>query len=126
MAQRLVRVLCKQCKKEVPLEGKNKERVDKVLAGLRDKTVIPADISKVFEPIGCSVCNNTGFKGRIGVFEAVVIDGEMDALLRPSPSEHEIQALQHKKEILTMVEDGIMKAAQGLTTLEEVFRVANE
>ncbi|MBP6945881.1 MAG: type II/IV secretion system protein [Candidatus Pacebacteria bacterium] len=123
MAQRLVRVLCKQCKKEVPLEGKNKERVDKVLAGLRDKTVIPADISKVFEPIGCSVCNNTGFKGRIGVFEAVVIDGEMDALLRTSPSEHEIQALQHKKEILTMVEDGIMKVLTGTTSLDELNRV---
>ena len=123
MAQRLVRVLCKQCKKEVPLEGKNKERVDKVLAGLRDKTVIPADISKVFEPVGCSVCNNTGFKGRIGVFEAVVIDGEMDALLRTSPSEHEIQALQHKKEILTMVEDGIMKVLAGITSLDELNRV---
>ncbi|TSD05741.1 MAG: Uncharacterized protein Greene07147_446 [Parcubacteria group bacterium Greene0714_7] len=123
MAQRLVRVLCKQCKKEVPLEGKNKERVDKVLAGLRDKTVIPADISKVFEPVGCSVCNNTGFKGRIGVFEAVVIDGEMDALLRTSPSEHEIQALQHKKEILTMVEDGIMKVLTGITSLDELNRV---
>jgi len=123
MAQRLVRVLCKQCKKEVPLEGKNKERVDKVLAGLRDKAVIPADISKVFEPVGCSVCNNTGFKGRIGVFEAVVIDGEMDALLRTSPSEHEIQALQHKKEILTMVEDGIMKVLAGITSLDELNRV---
>ena len=123
MAQRLVRVLCKQCKKEVPLEGKNKERVDKVLAGLRDKTAIPADISKVFEPAGCSVCNNTGFKGRIGVFEAVVIDSEMDALLRTSPSEHEIQALQHKKEILTMVEDGIMKVLTGVTSLDELNRV---
>lgn len=123
MAQRLVRVLCKQCKKEVPLEGKNKERVDKVLAGLRDKTAIPADISKMFEPVGCSVCNNTGFKGRIGVFEAVVIDSEMDALLRTSPSEHEIQALQHKKEILTMVEDGIMKVLTGITSLDELNRV---
>lgn len=123
MAQRLVRVLCKQCRKEVPLEGKNKERVDKVLAGLRDKTAIPADISKVFEPVGCSVCNNTGFKGRIGVFEAVVIDSEMDALLRTSPSEHEIQALQHKKEILTMVEDGVMKALTGVTSLDELNRV---
>lgn len=123
MAQRLVRVLCKQCKKEVPLEGKNKERVDKVLAGLRDKTAIPADISKMFEPVGCSVCNNTGFKGRIGVFEAVVIDSEMDALLRTSPSEHEIQALQHKKEILTMVEDGIMKVLAGITSLDELNRV---
>ncbi|MES2014813.1 MAG: ATPase, T2SS/T4P/T4SS family, partial [Patescibacteria group bacterium] len=123
MAQRLIRVLCKACKKEVLLEGKDKEHVDTVLAGLRDKTVIPADISKVYEPGGCSACNNTGFKGRIGVFEAIVIDTEMDALLRTSPSEHEIQALQRTKELLTMVEDGVMKVLAGVTSLEELNRV---
>ncbi len=123
MAQRLVRVLCKICKKEVPLEGKDKERVEKVLAGLRDKSAIPADISKVYEPAGCSACNGTGFKGRIGVFEAIVIDSEMDALLRTSPSGHEIQKLQKTKEILTMVEDGIMKVLHGVTSLNELNRV---
>ncbi len=123
MAQRLVRVLCKVCKKQVPLEGKDKERVETVLAGLRDKSAIPADVSKVFEPVGCSACNNTGFKGRIGVFEAVVIDTEMDTLLRTSPSEHEIQQLQRTKEILTMVEDGVMKVLNGVTSLTELNRV---
>ncbi|MES2134720.1 MAG: ATPase, T2SS/T4P/T4SS family [Patescibacteria group bacterium] len=123
MAQRLVRVLCKQCKKQVPLEGKDKEHVDTVLAGLRDKSIIPADISKVFAPVGCPACNNTGFKGRIGVFEAVVIDTEMDTLLRTSPSEHDIQKLQRTKEILTMVEDGIMKVLTGVTSLDELNRV---
>lgn len=123
MAQRLVRVLCKACKKAVPLEGVTKDRVEKVLAGLRDKSVIPADRTNIFEPVGCLECNHTGFKGRIGIFEAIIIDSEMDALLRTSPSEHDIQTLQHTKEILTMIEDGVMKVVSGITSLTELERV---
>ncbi|TAJ15181.1 type II/IV secretion system protein [Patescibacteria group bacterium] len=123
MAQRLVRVLCKACKKAVPLEGVTKDRVEKVLAGLRDKSVIPADRTNIFEPVGCLECNHTGFKGRIGIFEAIIIDSEMDTLLRTSPSEHDIQTLQHTKEILTMIEDGVMKVVSGITSLTELERV---
>lgn len=123
MAQRLVRKLCQVCKKQVPLEGLSKERVEKVLAGLREKSTTPPDTSKIYQPVGCSACNNTGFKGRIGIFEAIVIDAEMDTLLRTSPSEHDIQKLQRTKDILTMVEDGVLKALSGVTSLEELNRV---
>lgn len=123
MAQRLVRVLCTVCKKSVPLEGATKDRVEKVLGGLRDKSIIPADMTHIFEPVGCLECNHTGFKGRIGIFEAIIIDSEMDALLRTSPSEHDIQTLQNTKEILTMVEDGIMKVVSGITSINELERV---
>jgi type IV pilus assembly protein PilB len=123
MAQRLVRKLCESCKKQVPVEEKYKERVKKILEGLRDKTMIPADAEHVFEPVGCEKCNGTGYKGRIGVFEAVVVDDEMEKLLRTSPSEHDIQALQQKHELLMMHEDGVLKALNGVTSLDEVDRV---
>ena len=123
MAQRLVRVLCKVCKKEAPLEGKAKELVDKTLAGLRDKSQIPANTTHVYAPVGCAACNNTGFKGRIGVFEAIVVNAEMDTFLRTLPSEHDIQKVQKTKDLLTMDEDGVLKVLNGVTSLEELERV---
>lgn len=125
MAQRLVRKLCPDCKKQAPIEGKDKELVERVLAGLRDKSVIPGDTAHMYLPGGCAKCNGTGYKGRIGVFEAVVVDTEMDALLRTLPSEHDIQKLQFSKEYLNMEEDGILKILNGITSLEEVNRVVS-
>lgn len=122
MAQRLVRRLCSSCRKEAPLSEADKVLVDKVLSGLRDKSVIP-ESPKMYLPGGCAECNMTGFKGRIGVFEAVVVDDEMEKLLRTLPSESDIQALQRKKELLMMHEDGVLKVLTGVTTLEELQRV---
>jgi type IV pilus assembly protein PilB len=123
MAQRLVRKLCQKCKKQVTLEGKEKEIVEKTIAGIRNKAVIPADTTHAYVPVGCAECNNLGFKGRIGVFEALFVDTEMDALLRTLPSEHEIQKVQKTKELLTMDEDGVVKILNGVTSFEEVNRV---
>jgi len=123
MAQRLVRVLCKKCRKEILLAGDDKRRVDAVLKELRNTKEVPQDTSRVFEPVGCAECNGTGFKGRIGVFEAIVVDEEMDNLLRTLPSEHDIQAIQKKRPLLTMVEDGIIKVLKGVTSLGELNRV---
>jgi type II secretory ATPase GspE/PulE/Tfp pilus assembly ATPase PilB-like protein len=123
MAQRLVRKLCADCKKQVALEGKDKELVEKTIAGLRDKSVVPTDVAHAYAPVGCDKCNGTGFKGRIGVFEAVVVDTEMDALLRTLPSEHDIQKLQMQKDLMNMAEDGVIKVLNGVTSLEELNRV---
>ncbi len=123
MAQRLVRKLCPTCKKQVPLAGTDKERIMRIADRLRDKSVLPADTSHVFEPVGCPACNGTGYKGRIGVFEAIVMDDAMDKLLRTLPSEHEIQAAQRTKELLMMDEDGIVKVLHGVTSLAELDRV---
>ena len=123
MAQRLVRKLCEQCKKSVPLAEKDKALVEKTLAGLRDKSQIPTNTVNAYEPVGCAACNMTGFKGRVGVFEAVVVDTEMDALLRTLPSEHDIQKVQNTKDLLNMAEDGVLKVLNGVTSLGELNRV---
>lgn len=123
MAQRLVRRLCDACKKQAPLEGENHARVMRAVAGLRDKTVLPPEPYVMYQAVGCEKCHGTGFKGRIGVFEAVVMDAELDKLLRTSPSEREIRAIQKKKDLMLMHEDGAVKILSGITTLEEVERV---
>ena len=97
LAQRLVRRLCKACKTPVALEGKTKERIDKVLDGLRNKSVIPEDLSTIYEPAGCPECNGTGFKGRKGIFEAIQVDREVEQLVRTNPSEGDIREIQKKE-----------------------------
>ena len=123
MAQRLVRRLCDECKKPVPLADALKDRILGVVSGLRDKTVLPREPYVTYEAVGCEKCHHTGYRGRIGVFEAVVMDSELDKLLRTSPSEREIRAYQKTKDLMLMHEDGVVKVLSGVSTLEEVERV---
>jgi len=96
------------------------------LDGLRDKSAAPKDTTHAWEASGCAACNGTGYKGRIGVFEAIVVDSEMDTFLRDNPSERDIQRIQEKRDLLTMYEDGIMKVLAGITSLDELDRVVIE
>lgn len=123
LAQRLVRRLCDSCKKQIPLAGETKARLMRAVSGLRDKTVLPPEPYVMYQAVGCEKCHGTGYKGRIGVFEAVVMDSELDKLLRTTPSEREIRAYQKTKELMLMHEDGAVKVLGGITTLEEVERV---
>lgn len=123
LAQRLVRKLCPQCRKEVPLEGDMHRAINVVIDGIRNKEIIPENRSSVYEPVGCEACNMTGYKGRIGVFEAIVVDREVDAFVRNNPSENDIRELQEKRDLLTMAEDGVLKVLRGITSLSELERV---
>jgi type IV pilus assembly protein PilB len=123
MAQRLVRKLCNACKKSIPLEGKNKERVEHIVAGIVDTAQVPEKRDTIFEAVGCEKCHGTGFKGRIGVFEAIVVDEEIDKAVRENPAERDIIAIQEKRDILTMAQDGILKILTGVSTLSELDRV---
>ncbi|OGG44256.1 hypothetical protein A2841_01415 [Candidatus Kaiserbacteria bacterium RIFCSPHIGHO2_01_FULL_48_10] len=126
MGQRLVRKLCTECRKQIELSAETKKRVQTVLNGLRDASMVPEDTSHMWEALGCAVCNGTGFKGRVGVFEAIVVDSEMDKFLRDNPSERDIQRIQEKRDLLTMYEDGILKVLTGVTSLAELDRVVIE
>lgn len=126
IAQRLVRTLCDKCKKEKVLEGKDKEVVEKVIGGITDSTYLEGiQKEKVWTPVGCPECNGLGYRGRIGVYEAIVMDSEIEKAVVGNPSEREIRAAAASQKLLTLPQDGVLKALRGLTTLEELDRVVD-
>lgn len=120
MAQRLVRKLEPTKKKERPLTDDEKQLIAKVFAPLADKTLIPERIETVWEPAPAND-EETGYKGRVGVYEAIFMDDELASLLRDNPPENEIARAAAKQGYLTMAQDGIIKALNGETSLSEVL-----
>lgn len=126
MAQRLIRNLCPDCKKQAPLEGREKEVIGKILASIDDKTYLDGlDTTHAFQSVGCTKCNMTGFRGRIGVYEAVLITDAVEAIVRDNPSEREIKKAARSQNILDLRQDGVIKILQGVTTLAELERVVD-
>jgi type II secretory ATPase GspE/PulE/Tfp pilus assembly ATPase PilB-like protein len=126
IAQRLLRKLCDTCKKEVAIAGPDKEIVDRVVAGIQDKTYLEGiQMEKIWEPVGCDKCNMSGYKGRIGVYEAVLTDQSIEKIVRENPSEREIKQAGLHQNILDMRQDGILKCLQGTTSLHELGRVVD-
>ena len=123
MAQRLVRRLCKECKKEVVLEGQNQNEIETTVNGIEDKSAIPADRSKMWTPVGCEKCNHTGYKGRIGIYEAILMNKTVEEAVQRSSSDREIWDAAKGQGILTMKQDCVLKVLAGITSLEELERV---
>ncbi len=123
LAQRLVRKLCEKCKKPLPLEGDVKKRIDDVLATIYDKSEIPALPQNIYVANGCEYCNNTGYKGRIGIYEGLKLTPEVVTVIDNNPSEEEIEKAAASQGILTMKQDGVIKIVKGVTSLDELERV---
>ena len=124
VAQRLVRVLCSKCKRISKINPLVKSKLDAA------KRYISKDILKMlndyYEPVGCNSCHDTGYRGRVGIFELLNVDAQIKDLIASKATSNQIQAVSDKTGIKTMLEDGIIKVAKGITTLEEVFRVISE
>lgn len=126
IAQRLVRTLCDKCKKEVPLEGKDKEIVDKIISEISDKTYLEGlDTTKIYKPVGCESCNNSGYKGRTGVHEAILMDAAIEEAVLRNPSERDIREAAKPQNLLTLAQDGIIKVLEGKTSIDELDRVVD-
>ncbi len=123
MAQRLVRVLCTFCKKEIVVEGENQKEIETTITGIEDKSVIPSDRTKMWSAVGCEKCNGTGYKGRVGIYEAIITDKKIEDAVEMNPSEREIWIAAQGQGILTMKQDGILKVLSGMTSIEELERV---
>lgn len=120
MAQRLVRKLDPNQKKERPLTEEEKQLIARVFEPLTDKSLIPEKIDTVWDPAPTSE-SETGYKGRIGLYEAIFMDDELATLLRENPPENDIAKAATKQGYLTMAQDGIIKALNGVTSLSEVL-----
>ncbi len=127
IAQRLVRKLCKRCKLETTIEEVDKELYEKLRSALdnvADKletTFFPE--SPLYQKKGCKDCNFTGYSGRLGLFEAIPVDEEIEDLIFSNPSTSDIRKKAIEKGMVTLKQDGILKVLQGETSLDEVDRV---
>lgn len=130
IGQRLVRKLCPNCKEPVELDETTKERVQKILSEVPEKSgekIPELEKIKFFQAAGCDQCNNTGYKGRVGIFEVLVMDDELEQATREgSVSEYQMREIAKSQGMVTMVQDGVLKAIEGATSIDEVFRVAAE
>jgi len=124
IAQRLVRKLCENCKKEITIPEKEKTMIEKSLAKISDPSYLEGiQREHIWEPVGCEKCNNSGFKGRIGVYEAVLVDSSIEKAVINNPSERDIEEAARSQKLLNLTEDGILKVLSGLTSLTELSRV---
>jgi general secretion pathway protein E len=120
MAQRLVRTLCSHCKEKVPFKrDADHETWNSILAPFK----APAP-EHVYRPVGCLECRNTGYKGRIGIYEIMPLDRELKRLITQETNLLELTNAAYKSGMRPLRLSGAMKVAQGLTTMEEVLKVA--
>lgn len=124
MGQRLLRKLNPEHKREIKLEGKDKELVDKVLSGIFDKSLIPKNTDTVWVPEESK--DVLLYKGRIGVYEAVFSTRDIEKAVRSDLTIRELEDVAKKQGFLSMKEDAIIKVLQGITTLDEVRRIFGE
>lgn len=112
MAQRLVRIICKQCKEETRPDPLILKRM-----GLEEQPIT------CYKGKGCPTCRNTGYKGRIALYELLVITPELSELIAKREDINTIRSLAIRQGMKTIKDDGLEKARQGVTTLEEVQKV---
>jgi len=118
--------LCQSYKKEVSLDESYTKKVQEIISTMPEKEKVEASKrGKIFfKSEGCDECHSLGYKGRVGVYEIFPIGDEVEKfILDGQISEYSIRELAIRHGVLTMVQDGIMKALDGMTSLEEVFRV---
>lgn len=131
VAQRLVRRLCLDCKKEREMtnDEKNitKNILDKAKAHNKDLNYygINTENTKVYDSVGCEKCNSTGFRGQIGIFEAIYNDEKIEDIIIKNPSEREIKEVSRDQTPLNIQEDGLIKIMKGITSFSEVMGVVD-
>jgi len=128
VAQRLVRKLCDKCFQFIPAPHQVLIKIKKELDGILKKIKLPpiGGELKIPEVKGCKYCNFTGFRDRVGIFEAILIDDEMEKFILKNPSVADFQELAMKKGMISMYQDGLIKVLQGVTTIEELERITGE
>jgi type IV pilus assembly protein PilB len=114
VSQRLVRKVCRDCaeiqdptKRETEIFAKRGIKIEKITRGR-----------------GCASCNMTGYKGRIALHEVLVINDDMRKMIMNNESPHKLRDLAVKNKTIFLIDDGLLKVKQGLTTTEEILRVA--
>ncbi len=127
IGQRLVRRLCPDCKREAELDKTLFNRLKEQLQSLSDEDIKKIDFHNLqfYQAVGCKACQGIGYKGRIGIYEVMTMNIEIERLiLSGHVSEYDLRNNAVKNGMITMVQDGLFKAIDGITSVEEVFRVS--
>jgi type IV pilus assembly protein PilB len=139
MAQRLVRKICPYCKKGYFLDKSSADELGRVFdvkkISALFKNNIPKDykdegddVEKItfYKGEGCNRCGQTGYKGRVGIYEILEVDEELTRMINSHATADDIKRYAREHGMITMLEDGLVKAKMGTTTLAEVLRVTKE
>ena len=140
IAQRLVRKLCNDCKKEYKMNAKELQSLKESYAMDEILTVLKKDenLNKklkdkkdwkevtLYKSVGCEHCHQEGYHGRSGIFEVLEVDEEIKKMISQKAASEEIEKKAREKGMFTMVEDGFFKAISGITSVEEILRVTKE
>ncbi len=126
VAQRLVRKLCPKCMGLEKISEKDFAEIKQGLSNLGSQVILPELTleTQIGVPKGCEYCNFTGYKGRVGIFEAFLIDDELEEFILTSPSSSALQKMAVEKGLVLMKQDGMIKVLEKVTTLEEVIKAA--
>ncbi len=129
IAQRLVRKICEKCRASETITSEKinnlKKQLDPRIQKEIDKYIVNHELT-VYKSTGCKACQNTGYSGRIGIYEVMEIKENIKELIMKKANAQEIEDLAIKNGMTTMIEDGLKKVATGITTLDEVLRVTKE
>jgi general secretion pathway protein E len=121
LAQRLVRVLCKECRQAyVPTDEELKE------IGITQSQVREATGGMIYKPVGCPQCNMTGYHGRNGIYEMMLVDDDVRQLILKNVDSGSIKKSAVSKGMLTLLDDGALKVLTGMTSIAEVLSVTHE
>ena len=128
MAQRLVRKICPDCRKEIPVPKALEEEIKKNLIGIPDDYFdgISKDKIQSFKGDGCEKCGHTGYVGRFGIFEVLPVVNEIQELVMGKATPYKIYETTLKMGMITMKQDGVIKVLRGETTYDEIIRVTTE
>ena len=113
LAQRLVRKICPKCKKKYQAPDKMREYIKR--SGVK--------VKNFYHGTGCKNCRKSGYVGRVGIYELLVIDDTFRNMINKDSSVNNMRKVFHKSGNRSLFEDGLLKVNQGLTTIEEVLRV---
>ncbi len=122
LGQRLVRKLCENCKVSYLATQQETELVSRIIKEHPDQIALKEPLT-LYKAVGCDKCGKTGYKGRVGIFEAILMDEKVEEVVIRDPREHIILQAAKSQEIPTMLEDGMEKVIKGDTTLQELERV---
>jgi type IV pilus assembly protein PilB len=130
IAQRLARKICERCKAPITMPPEVEERVRKDLEAIPAAYKAHLDLTKkpltMYRGRGCLRCGDTGYVGRVAVAEMMLFNEDMRLLVTKGFPLEEVEKAARKQEMITLKQDGLLKALEGSTTIEEVLRISTE